>query len=128
MDEYGIELGEEYTDTLTGFVGKAIARHEFVHGCTRVTLQRLDQTTGDIKSSRSTPRRSCARRSRRRRSRPSAPAGQRATWPRRVVGEQRSRQEVGRRSTQWRVRAGERASSPSGSGWRTSVVLPRCPL
>lgn len=39
MDEADIKLGERYRDTLTGFEGTAIAKHEYIHGCTRVTLQ-----------------------------------------------------------------------------------------
>lgn len=38
MDESTIALGDEYRDTITGFVGVATSRHEYIHGCTRVTL------------------------------------------------------------------------------------------
>ena len=47
IDEYEIQLGDEYRDTITGFVGIAIGRHEYIHGCTRITLQKAKD--GDIK-------------------------------------------------------------------------------
>ncbi len=34
-----IRLGERYRDKLTGFVGTATARHEYLYGCVRVTLE-----------------------------------------------------------------------------------------
>lgn len=46
-DESQIKLGEKYRDTTTGFEGVAIGKHEYLHGCTRVTLQAL--SGGDIK-------------------------------------------------------------------------------
>lgn len=46
-DESEIKLGERYRDTITGFEGVAVGRHEYLHGCTRITLQEL--TGGDIK-------------------------------------------------------------------------------
>lgn len=46
-DEVEIELGEKYRDTTSGFVGTAIGRHEYLYGCTRITLQALKD--GDIK-------------------------------------------------------------------------------
>lgn len=47
MDESEIQLGETYRDTVTGFTGKAVARHEYLHGCTRITLSAL--VSGDVK-------------------------------------------------------------------------------
>jgi hypothetical protein len=47
VDENDVELGERYRDSVTGFCGVAIARHEYIHGCTRVTLQEL--IAGDVK-------------------------------------------------------------------------------
>jgi hypothetical protein len=38
MDESDIELGREYRDTVTGLAGAAVARHEYLAGCTRITL------------------------------------------------------------------------------------------
>lgn len=34
-----VRLGEKYRDTITGFEGTATARHEFLYGCVRVTLE-----------------------------------------------------------------------------------------
>jgi hypothetical protein len=47
MDESQVEFGKEYRDTTTGFVGKMVGKHEYLHGCTRVTLQAFKD--GDIK-------------------------------------------------------------------------------
>lgn len=47
MDEAEIKLGELYRDTVTGFKGKAVSRHEYLHGCTRITLTALIE--GDLK-------------------------------------------------------------------------------
>ena len=38
MDEHEIDLGEVYRDTTTAFEGVATARHEYMHGCARITL------------------------------------------------------------------------------------------
>jgi hypothetical protein len=38
QDETQIELGRKYRDQITGFEGVAIARAEYLYGCTRVTL------------------------------------------------------------------------------------------
>lgn len=38
-----IQLGEFYRDTVTGFVGVATARYEFINGCVRYQLERLDK-------------------------------------------------------------------------------------
>lgn len=38
MDESEITLGDRYRDTITEFEGVATSRHEYLHGCTRVTL------------------------------------------------------------------------------------------
>lgn len=46
-DEAEIKLGEKYRDGTTGFEGTAVGRHEYLHGCTRITLQALKD--GDIK-------------------------------------------------------------------------------
>lgn len=46
-DESEIQLGEKYRDTVTGFEGTAIGRHQYLHGCERITLQSLEG--GDIK-------------------------------------------------------------------------------
>ena len=34
-----VTLGEKYRDTITGFVGTATSRHEYMYGCVRVTLE-----------------------------------------------------------------------------------------
>jgi hypothetical protein len=34
-----VKLGEQYTDTITGFTGIATARSEFLYGCVRVQLE-----------------------------------------------------------------------------------------
>lgn len=34
-----VELGDKVKDTVSGFEGIAIARTEWLHGCTRVTVQ-----------------------------------------------------------------------------------------
>ena len=34
-----VELGERYVDPITGFEGVATARHEYLYGCVRVTLE-----------------------------------------------------------------------------------------
>jgi hypothetical protein len=47
MDEAQIKLGDHYRDATSGFEGVAISRHEYLHGCTRVTLQHLKD--GDMK-------------------------------------------------------------------------------
>lgn len=47
MDESEITLGEKYRDNVTGIQGTAISTHEYLHGCTRVTLQWLNN--GEIK-------------------------------------------------------------------------------
>lgn len=41
MDEKKIKLGKRYRDTITGFEGVAVGRHEYLHGCTRITLQAM---------------------------------------------------------------------------------------
>jgi hypothetical protein len=46
-DETEIKLGEKYRDTTSGFEGTAVGRHEYLHGCTRITLQTLKD--GDLK-------------------------------------------------------------------------------
>lgn len=46
-DEADIKLGEKYRDQTTGFEGVAVGRHEYLHGCTRITLQALQ--AGEIK-------------------------------------------------------------------------------
>jgi len=46
-DESEVKLGERYRDKISGFEGVAIAKVEFIYGCTRVTLQALKD--GDIK-------------------------------------------------------------------------------
>jgi hypothetical protein len=46
-DESQIVLGERYRDSITGFTGVAVARHEYIHGCTRVSLHAMEG--GDIK-------------------------------------------------------------------------------
>lgn len=39
MDESKIKLGEKYRDRVHGIEGVAISVHNYLHGCTRVTLQ-----------------------------------------------------------------------------------------
>ena len=34
-----IRLGDEVKDTVSGFQGIAVARYEFMHGCTRISVQ-----------------------------------------------------------------------------------------
>lgn len=42
MDE--VKLGKEYRDKISGFVGVAVARTEWINGCVRVTLSpKLDK-------------------------------------------------------------------------------------
>ncbi len=42
MDEF--KLGKEYKDVISGFVGIAVAKTEWINGCTRVTLSpKLDK-------------------------------------------------------------------------------------
>lgn len=41
VDETQIELGQKYRDSITGFEGVATGRHEYIHGCTRITLENL---------------------------------------------------------------------------------------
>lgn len=43
-----IELGKTYKDTIHGFEGVATSRTEFLHGCDRVRLERMDDK-GEIK-------------------------------------------------------------------------------
>jgi len=40
-DEATIQLGESYKDAISGFAGVAMSRHEYLYGCTRITLQTL---------------------------------------------------------------------------------------
>jgi hypothetical protein len=35
------ELGAKYRDKVTGFEGIAVARYEYLWGCTRISLERL---------------------------------------------------------------------------------------
>jgi hypothetical protein len=46
-DEAEIRLGEKYRDVVTGFEGTAVGRHEYLHGCTRITLQTMKDS--DVK-------------------------------------------------------------------------------
>lgn len=48
MDEKEIKLGQRYRDATTGFEGAAVARHEYQHGCTRITLHNINDN-GDLK-------------------------------------------------------------------------------
>ncbi len=34
-----VKLGNKVRDTVTGFEGVAIAKHEFLHGCVRISVQ-----------------------------------------------------------------------------------------
>lgn len=34
-----INLGDEVKDSITGFTGVVISRHEYLHGCMRLTVQ-----------------------------------------------------------------------------------------
>ena len=47
-NESEIQLGEQYRDTVTGFEGTAVGRHQYLHGCERITLQAMTEG-GDIK-------------------------------------------------------------------------------
>ncbi len=38
-----IKLGKLYQDTLTGYEGVATARHEYMYGCVRITVERKDK-------------------------------------------------------------------------------------
>lgn len=42
MHESDITLGDEYRDHITGFQGVAVARFEFLTGCTRIRLETSD--------------------------------------------------------------------------------------
>lgn len=39
MSENEIKLGDKARDSLTGLTGTVIARHEYLNGCVRLTLQ-----------------------------------------------------------------------------------------
>jgi hypothetical protein len=43
-----VKLGERYTDSITGFAGVAVSRHEYLYGCVRVKLEGKS-STGDPK-------------------------------------------------------------------------------
>jgi hypothetical protein len=43
-----VELGKEYKDAVTGFKGIAIAKCEWLNGCSRITLQPKCDKTGKI--------------------------------------------------------------------------------
>ena len=34
-----VELGDEVKDTVTGFIGIVVARHQYLYGCTRISVQ-----------------------------------------------------------------------------------------
>ncbi len=44
-----VVLGETYKDNLHGFVGKAIAKVEYLHGCSRVLLEKM-KDDGELKN------------------------------------------------------------------------------
>jgi hypothetical protein len=43
-----IELGKRYKDSISGFVGIAVARTEWLHGCERITLQPTTDKDGKM--------------------------------------------------------------------------------
>lgn len=43
-----IKLGRNYRDTLTGFEGRAVARHEWENGCVRYTLESAELHDGKL--------------------------------------------------------------------------------
>lgn len=45
-----INLGDEATDTVTGFTGVAVSRTEYINGCTRVSLQPKIKSDGSLPS------------------------------------------------------------------------------
>lgn len=38
-----VTLGQHYRDALTGWEGVAVARTDWLHGCVRIVLERLDK-------------------------------------------------------------------------------------
>lgn len=43
MDESRIDLGSRYRDAVTGYTGVATSRTEYLQGCFRIQLERLDE-------------------------------------------------------------------------------------
>lgn len=43
MTNRPIVLGEQVTDSITGVTGTAVARYEFLYGCVRIAVERLDK-------------------------------------------------------------------------------------
>lgn len=41
-----IDLGKKYKDRVTGFTGIAMARHDYLNGCARITLQSTELREG----------------------------------------------------------------------------------
>jgi len=44
-----VTLGKKYRDKVHGFEGVATSRHEYLTGCTRITLERLSADGTEIK-------------------------------------------------------------------------------
>lgn len=49
-DTEPVTLGRTYRDNITGFVGTATARHEYLYGCVRVDLEGQVVQDGDVKA------------------------------------------------------------------------------
>jgi hypothetical protein len=43
-----IELGSEVKDTISGFTGTAVARHVYINGCNRITVQPVVDKEGKL--------------------------------------------------------------------------------
>lgn len=43
-----VNLGDKVKDTITGFVGIAVARHSYLNGCNRVTIQPVVKKDGSL--------------------------------------------------------------------------------
>lgn len=46
MQEPNIQLGERYRDRISGMVGIAVSKTEFLHGCARIALQPAELKDG----------------------------------------------------------------------------------
>lgn len=46
-----IKLGDKVKDTISGFTGIAVARHEYLQGCIRISVQALVDKDGKLSES-----------------------------------------------------------------------------
>lgn len=42
-EDRAIRLGDKVTDSISGVTGIAVARYEFLYGCVRIAVERLDK-------------------------------------------------------------------------------------